>query len=826
VRKAILVAPSEVRAGDPSARRMALAWLRGRLARFGFEVAIVGGGRNLRGDLEKAFDAVSPGDSVLLHVSGRLEGRDALAAGDEPSQAVPLFFLFDGLAPREPSRVSLIAELTHDEDPDDPFAAAECLEAAVAALGARERGHLTLAALRPSSSPVERVAFTRLTFPPPTGGATALSEEALLAVMHERAVATTDSYAFAQSFIFAVPGAPATLPELPLDDSDSPVDDESSGPDLSEAPGEAAEVDQGWGSSSDVAGAAAAAMGRAAATPPVAPASAPRTDAPGAPGATADEPLDATLTRLIEEATQTKQWDLALELRRRRLDTTVGSRPKVRELVAIARILQAELHDPEGALQALEVARAIDRSRVSVLQALRRGYESMGRWESAAEVIGTMADVAGSSLERAALRHVQGRMLLDRLGDEDRALVAFMAALEEDPSHHEAQGALAKIRSARGELDAPAHEELAHRHFAEGNEDAGVAELEAAAMLEPMRTSVYAALFDAHRRAGRTDASLLAALSLEELGGAEVDQQMLVGQFRQVTPIRARTSFDEAAWLMLRAPGYDEVLASVFSAVERAAVETRVEELRRHKKLVKVDPANRLGENSTASVARSFQWAARVMTVNCPDLYVAQKIAGGIGALQAAAPSTALGPEVLSGPGAKDLAFLAARHLTYYRPEHHALIYYTTREELTNLLLAAVEIAMPTPESPSLGAPVRALHARMEKRISKEERDALGEAVAQLDARGGKATIGAFIRSVELTAARVGLVLSGDLASAGAIVRNETRSIGGVATEVKRGDLVAFNASSAHATLRARFATTAPESLRPVPTASGVHVVI
>ena len=344
--------------------------------------------------------------------------------------------------------------------------------------------------------------------------------------------------------------------------------------------------------------------------------------------------------------------------------------------------------------------------------------------------------------------------------------------------------------------------------------------------LEPMRTSVYAALFDAHRRAGRTDASLLAALSLEELGEAEVDQQMLIGQFRQVTPIRARTSFDDAAWQLLRAPGYDEVLASVFAAVERAAVETRVEELRRHKKLVKVDTSTRLGENSTASVARSFQWAARVMTVNCPDLYVAQKVTGGIGALQAAAPSTALGPEVLSGPSAKDLAFLAARHLTYYRPEHHVLIYYTTREELTNLLLAAVEIAMPAPSSPSLGAPVRALHTRMEKRISKEERDALGDAVRRLDARGGKATIGAFIRSVELTAARVGLVLSGDLGSAGTIVRNESRAIGGVPAEVKRGDLAAFNASSAHAALRVRFATTAPESLRPVPTASGVHILL
>jgi hypothetical protein len=765
---------------------MALAWLRGRLARFGFQVVIVGGSADLAGDLQRAFDGVSPGDSILVHVSGRLSGRNALAGGEDPSQAVPLAYLCEGLAAREPAGVSLIVEVTHDEDPDDPLAAAECLEMAVASLGARDRGYLALAALRPTSAPVERVAFTRLAFPPPTGGAVTLSEDALLAHMHQRAVSTTDSYAVAQSFTFSVPGA-ATLPELPMDDLPS-----GSVPDGLVAP--------------------------PVSPPPVSP----------APLATPSmvESAEVSLDTLIVHATQARQWDRTLELRRRRLDSIEGSRNKVRELVAIARILQAELHDAQGAIQALEVARAIDRSRVGVLQALRRGYESLGRWENAAEVIGTMAEVAGSSVERAALRHVQGRMLLDHLRDEERAIGAFESALEEDPTHAEAAAALTLLRSARGELDAAAREQLALRHFAEGDDGAALAELEAAAVLEPTRASLYAKAFDAHRRAGRTDAAFLAALSLEELGEAEVDQQVLIGQFRQVTPVRARISFDDAAWQLVRAPGSDDVLAAVFAAVERAAVETRVEELRRRKKLVKVDPANRLSETSTASVARSFQWAARVMSIACPDLYVAERVAGGIGALQAAAPSTALGPEVLSGPSAKDLAFLAARHLTYYRPEYHVLVYYPTREELTNLLLAAVEIAMPTPSSPALGAPVRALHARMERRIGKEERAALGDAVARLDARGGRAALGAWIRSVEITAARVGLVLCGDLASAAGVVRSESRSIGGVPLEAKRGDLVAFCSSGAHATLRTRFATTAPESLRPSPTASGVHIVV
>jgi hypothetical protein len=315
-------------------------------------------------------------------------------------------------------------------------------------------------------------------------------------------------------------------------------------------------------------------------------------------------------------------------------------------------------------------------------------------------------------------------------------------------------------------------------------------------------------------------------MSLEEIGAAEVDQQVLIGQFRQVTPPRARASFDAPAWQALRAPGSDDVLTAIFSAVGSAAIATRVEELRRRRKLTKVDPTHQLGETSTASVARSFQWAARVLTIECPDLYIAEQVAGGVGALTAASPSTALGPEVLSGRTAKDLAFIAGRHLTYYRPEYQVLIYYPTREDLTNLLLAAVEVAMPAPSSPSLGAPVKALHTRMERRIEKDEREALKDAVARLDARGGRATIGAWIRSVEMTANRVGLLLCGDLASAATVMRGEARAIGGLALETKRGDLVAFCSSAAHAGLRARVMSTAPESMRPVPSASGVHVVV
>src|ERR1019366_4457916 len=72
-------------------------------------------------------------------------------------------------------------------------------------------------------------------------------------------------------------------------------------------------------------------------------------------------------------------------------------RQKSKELVAIARILHAEFRDAEGAIEALEMARAMDPGRVSVLQALRRGYERLERWPNALEVTAALAGLGRAS---------------------------------------------------------------------------------------------------------------------------------------------------------------------------------------------------------------------------------------------------------------------------------------------------------------------------------------------------------------------------------------------------------------------------------------------
>lgn len=530
----------------------------------------------------------------------------------------------------------------------------------------------------------------------------------------------------------------------------------------------------------------------------------------------APPPPPAELDALVDAATEAKEWDRVVALRRQRLGSYASPRQKGKELVAVARILQQELGDAEGAIAALEEARALEPRRAPVLQALRRGYEMLGRWASAIEVTGALAEIAPMPVDRAALRYAQARMTLDHLQDEERAVAWLEQAVEDDPSHAEARALLTQLRSSLTPpepMPVPEEPEVEFepRPVLESGERP----------TDEMDPDTHRIAFAERLAAGRVDAAFLSALALEELGALDGQQAALVGQQRSVAPLRARGTLDAAGWTQLVPYGMDEVLTELFGAVARAGALARVEQLVARGRLVALDPTTRLDDASTASVVRSFQWAARVLGVPCPDLFVVPEVPGEIAAVRAHEHSTAVGPSIVSGRSAKDLAFLAGRHLTYYRREHQVLVYFPTREELTRLLMAAVQLTKPgmTPSGEGSRA-VAALASRLEKHISDPELDALTFAVRQLEARGGKFSLSAWTRNVELMATRAGLLLSGDLGTATAIVSNESRGIAGLTLDAKRRDLVGFCASEEHAALRARFALASPESVRPPPPSS------
>ncbi len=584
----------------------------------------------------------------------------------------------------------------------------------------------------------------------------------------------------------------------------------------------------------------------------------------------ADPSHTRALAALVKLATDAKDWKRAAGLERRAARAMTNDDKRI-ETFARAAELYESASDLRTAVQVLEEARAIRPTEPVLLTALRAGYEALRQWSKMVEVLGVMAESAPLLHDKAQRRFEQADVLLGRLRDEEVGLAVLATALEDDPTHERALAAMVAVHSRREEwrdlarvyeklVDAFAHREdaarawevckklgllrrdkigdgpgaleaftaavklrpkdvearsaLAELFVAKGDREAAIAELEMAARVDPSRAETHRRLFELHRRAGATDRAWLAATALEALGVANVDQGMLADQFRGEG--RPTATLDEASWALLRAPGNDPVIEAIARAVAPAAVRVKLDDLRADRRLVTLDPAKRQAAESTATLVRTFALVANVLGVKPPALYAQESVPGGLGAVQAEEPSTLFATALGTRQKVTDLAFLVARHLVYYRPEHYVLLFYPTLAELTALVLAAVKVARP-----ELPVPISPLSVKLRRELAKltteSQKSALAVAVEELDARGGKLDLAAWLGGVELTANRAGALVAGDLSVALGVARGEERKTGDLTFEDRRGDLLAFTASRALAELRIKLGLAARASLPPPP---------
>jgi tetratricopeptide (TPR) repeat protein len=471
---------------------------------------------------------------------------------------------------------------------------------------------------------------------------------------------------------------------------------------------------------------------------------------------------------------------------------------------AAAEVAVTQVLDEPGACTLLDRALGDEPTNDKGLERLVALHASRADW-----------DGLDAAYERAVAR-------LARVGDFERAWKACRKLadlrLEQRDDAHGAIEALAGALRCKPD-DAEARRRFADLLLASGDTSGAVREYEHLVVQAPTSPGPYARLFAIHQQAGRTDRAWLVGCALEELAAADMDQQLVVDQYRVSGPIRPARSLGDGAWDdLLRAPGSDDVVAQVLVAIRDAAADARVDELRDARKLVALDPERRQGASSTASAVRSFHWAAQVLGVEAPQLYALDEVPGGIAGVAAPAPSTVLGPEVLRGVGTKELAFLAGRHITYYRPEHYALVLYPTLSELSVLFLAAVKLAMPDLAVPdAMSAAVARMRKALARRLDDADKKRLDAAVERLHARDGRVDLAVWIRSVELTAHRAGLLLCGDLGLALGRVRGEIRTIAELGYDDKRADLLAFAVSERFAAARALLGVDARSSVAPAP---------
>lgn len=492
------------------------------------------------------------------------------------------------------------------------------------------------------------------------------------------------------------------------------------------------------------------------------------------------------LEGLVLVAAGEKRWDDAFLLAQRLVEVVESVDDRRRAMIDLARIFEDSARDGARAVAFLEQARALGPFDGDVLERLATHYDRARNWVALCDVLEAYAGATTHAYYRSARLAAAAKVAGAALADRPRAITLYKAALGLRPDDADSLAALGALLEAEGDV---AEATRAYRD---------------AARWDPKRVATYQALVRLATRASDNELAFSAACVLEHLGEADMDEQLLADQFRPEGALRPSRPLAAAAWETTIAPPLGRAAMAVMEAIDSAAIAAKQDELRKASALPALDEASRVDlATSTLSAARAFSFASKLFDVEVPALAILADVPGGIAALPAERPTTVIGKSVLSGKSLPELAFLMARHLAYHRPGARVALFYPDVHELSALFSAAIAIADPE-SAPSTrdAALAMKLQSALAARLDDASRDALVAAVRALGREPARQDAIAWLRRLELTATRAGLLAAGDLGVAARLVATDPAPVGDLPADAKIDDLCAFVVSAAHAALR------------------------
>ena len=329
------------------------------------------------------------------------------------------------------------------------------------------------------------------------------------------------------------------------------------------------------------------------------------------------------------------------------------------------------------------------------------------------------------------------------------------------------------------------------------------AELHARLRRYPRDISILRALFEALGRAADLDRRWCIAHALVFLGHANDREQELYEKHRSEHLVRPRRAINDDEWReLLFHPAEEELTGEILAAIAPAVLLGQITAIRASISPTVVDPEKRVDpKHSTLQAVRCVNWASAFLGLRMPPLYACPEHDSMIDVVLNPTPSTRLGMHALSGRSSKELAFVAGRHLSWYRREHLLGRPSRSVRRLEEMFLAALMIGNPgLPLSDDIAARVEPIARTIRPLIDSDAVETLQHCFARFVEVGGRTNLAQWLRGAERTADCTGLLLCDDLWAAHTMLSLEDPAH----AEVSIDDLICFLTAERCTMLRAR----------------------
>jgi hypothetical protein len=284
---------------------------------------------------------------------------------------------------------------------------------------------------------------------------------------------------------------------------------------------------------------------------------------------------------------------------------------------------------------------------------------------------------------------------------------------------------------------------------------------------------------------------------------ADPDEEKFFKKYRLTKLAKTKSPITDELWRELVVhPAEDPLITAIFATLQPAVIATQSQPLHAlgiHEQL-RVDPLS-----DPTAIVRMLAHVSETTTTYLPPIYDSPHDPGGLSFLFSSPPAIGIGAGAKAGGPQQALAFVAARHLCYYRNGHLLRQLVPTGTGLRAWLIAAIRTVVPRfPAPQTLENHVREAGTAIQQHLGGPQREALRSMTQKLLEAAPELDLKAWMTAIDLTADRLGFILSNDLKLANAVVEASPEDSASINRKDRLRELLAYAISDQYLELRRR----------------------
>ena len=569
------------------------------------------------------------------------------------------------------------------------------------------------------------------------------------------------------------------------------------------------------------------------------------------------------LRRMIEVLTNKEDWARIVDYQVRLAEVSDDQVERFTLLLDAGDTFRSSLGQTEAAIEAYRAALRVDENSMAVLHRLLEIFTQVEDWKRAAEILVKMAQLETDPEKHARRCRTIGFLLMDNLGDAEKALEFFNRALdthlaldfldafeaieailtEQRDWQRLAHQYKKMIKRAAGYVGAEDMQQLTIMLWRNLGEiyrsrlqefDNAIEAYRAASQLDPKNSATHAILaqlfemvggrehdaiaeyhdliqanpfhFDTYRLLWARylelqdfDAAWCVSGALVLFNQANEQEKAYYDRYLGPSPPVANKTLTNDQWDVLHHPRLSRGLSRIMQAFATSLRHAISYDLHKTWKVHK--KKDLLDLRQELAFAKRYNYTTNVLGVPPANVYVMRDQIGGMRNANADPPALVVGHDMLQGRTERELAFDIGKSLCLVKPELYLGSAYPATNNLKIFFLAAMKVARPE-SAMAVESP------DLDRMVQEIDRNphlkvALKNVTDAYIQQNENPNFSVWLKALEYTSDRVGLFLCGDVGQAVASIKNASLySISKATTKERLQEAVLFSMSRPYMKLR------------------------